>query len=81
MEDDKPTPRYGVGDLVRCSYEFYQYHYSVFDLESAVPHYGVVVDIDFATYTEIFGYEILYIVLCLDGAQRFFTEDEVYKIG
>ena len=81
MDYDKPSPRYSVGDLVRCSYEFYQYYYSVWDLETAAPHYGVIVEIDFATYNEIFGYEILYVVLCLDGSQRFFTEEEIYKIS
>ena len=53
----------------------------------SMPHYeedeyefdvvGIIVEVEYAMYSEIFGYEILYVVLCLDGMQRYFSEEEL----
>tara|TARA_R100000005_G_C4797874_1_gene91138 strand:+ start:110 stop:280 length:171 start_codon:yes stop_codon:yes gene_type:complete len=56
-----------------------------------VPHYedddyefdvvGIIVEVEYAMYSEIFGYEILYVVLCLDGMHRYFSEEELSILG
>ena len=84
-EPHKPTPRYRVGDLVSCAYDLYQFY------RSSIPYYdddeygydvvGIIVEVEYAMYSEIFGYEILYVVLCLDGLHRYFSEDELSKLG
>tara|TARA_R110002020_G_scaffold256852_1_gene470518 strand:- start:2313 stop:2567 length:255 start_codon:yes stop_codon:yes gene_type:complete len=81
-DDVKPIPRYKIGDLVRCMYDLYQYFYAVYsdDEYENTPIYGIIVDVDYAMYSEIFGYDVLYVVLCMDGIYRFFTEDEIYQI-
>jgi hypothetical protein len=38
---------------------------------------GIVVEIEYAMFSELFGYELLYIVLCTDGHHRHFSEDEL----
>jgi len=49
------------------------------DGESA--KYGVIAEVDYARFGDIFGYEVLYLVLCTDGVTRYFTEYEVQKIS
>mgnify|MGYP003678446922 CR=1 FL=1 len=43
--------------------------------------YGIIVKIEYAMYSEIFGYEILYVVLGIDGKSRYFSEDEITVIS
>ena len=85
MDDQKPTPRYEVGCLVRCIYDMYPYHgrlspYGDDDYEY-VAIYGIIVEIENAMYSEIFGYEILYVVLGIDGKSRYFAEDEIVLVS
>lgn len=86
MDDEYPLPLLVVGDLVRCVYDLYHYYYPVpqsysmaGDGESA--KYGVIAEVDYARFGDIFGYEVLYLVLCTDGVTRYFTEYEVQKIS
>ena len=80
-ESSNKLPRYAVGDLVSAVYDMY-YHYMSPFYEDAHrdPFIGIVVEIDYAMYSEIFGYEIIYLVLCMDGIQRYFAEEEIMKI-
>ena len=85
MDDEYPEAVLNVGDLVRCVYDLYHYYYPVQNYpmadEDESAKYGVVADIDYARYGDIFGYEVLYLVLCTDGVRRYFTEYEVQKIS
>lgn len=81
MDDKKPTPRYEVGHLVRCIYDMYPYYGRLspflddeYEYESI---YGIIVEVEYAMYSEMFGYEILYVVLGVDGKSRYFAEDEI----
>ncbi len=86
MDDEsKPVPKYQVGTLVRCWYDIYPYYgvitpFGYNEAESA-PTHGIIVEVDYAMYSEIFGYEILYVVLGLDGRCRHFAEEEVHPIS
>ena len=84
MDDNKPTPLYAVGTLVRCWYDLYPYYGKLSPIEydeemSAI--YGMIIEVEYAMYSEIFGYEILYVVLGLDGKYRYFAEDEVRPVS
>ena len=86
MDDDYPEPALSIGDLVRCVYELYHYYYPVHNpsiyAEEAIAKYGVITEIDYARFGDIFdSYEILYLVLCTDGIARYFSEYEVEKIS
>jgi len=85
VDDEKPTPRYEVGRLVRCIYDMYPYYGRLspfsddeYEYESI---YGIIVEIEYAMYSEIFGYEILYVVLGVDGKYRYFAEDEICVVS
>ena len=87
---DEPTlnPRFSIGDFVKCLHVYYNYHYYYNQVRYDEPpeagdfYYGIVVDIDYAMWD---GYEddfeIIYVVYCLDGSKRFFSENEVYKLS
>ena len=86
MDELNLYPRYSVGDFVRCVHVHYNYHYYYTwhddDAEPEDFHYGIIVDVDYACWDGFEDdYEILYIVFCTDGTQRFFSDDEVYKIS
>jgi len=74
-----------VGDLVRCVYDLYHYYYPIQNpsiyAEDHLAKYGVIVEVDYAKFGDIFGYEVLYLVLCTDGFIRYFSEYEVEKIS
>ncbi len=85
VEDEHPEATLQVGDFVRCVYELYHYYYpsqysGTIDEDDAFARYGVVLEIDYARFGDIFGYEVLYLILCLDGVTRFYSEYEVQKI-
>jgi hypothetical protein len=85
VDDEYPEPRLVVGDLVRCVYDLYHYYYPIpisnpYDEKSHIK-YGVITDIDYAKFGDIFGYEIIYLVLCTDGVSRFYSEHEISKIS
>ena len=85
MDDEYPNPKLAVGDLVRCIYDLYHYYYpsnytTHGDSEPYI-RYGVIMEIDFAKFGDIFGYETLYLVLCTDGSTRYYSEYEVEKIS
>ena len=77
----KPNPRYRVGDLVSCAYDIYEYYRHLLPIEEDEDYTytiaGIIVEIEYAMYSEIFGYEILYVILCLDGKHRYFAEEEL----
>ena len=79
----RPNPRFRVGDLVSCAYDLYQYYRHLLpvddDDEDQYSVIGIIVEIEYAMYSEAFGYEILYVILCLDGKQRYFAEDELSR--
>ena len=86
MDISGPVPRYALGDFVRCVHVYYNYHYYYgYHNEDHEPHnyyYGIIVDIDYASWGNYeIEHETLYIVHCTDGVRRFFTEDEVYKLS
>ena len=71
---------------MRCVHVYYNYHYYYSwhndDNEPEDFHYGIIVDIDYANWDGIdTEYEILYIIYCVDGVKRFFSEDEVFKVS
>jgi len=83
-ENYKPAARFKLGDLVSCAYDLYQYYRHMLppdeDDEGQYDVVGIVVEIEYAMYSEIFGYEILYVILCVDGKQRYFAEEELSLI-
>ena len=75
------SPKYSVGDFVRCSYDFFDF-YSYFyddDQYAYLPHYGIVVDY---AWDEAWAsmMEAVYKVYCMDGCYRFFLEDEIILV-
>ena len=83
MDEPLIFPKYRVGDFVRCMHVYYNYHYyygrtHYDDIDVEDYHHGVIVDVDYAVWD---GYEddfeIIYVVWCLDGVRRFFSEDEI----
>ena len=85
MDDSYPKPALLIGDLVRCVYDLYPYYYPLqsygHGAEDLSVKYGVILEIDYTKYGEIFGYETLYLIMCTDGITRYFTEYEVQKIS
>jgi|TARA_R110000824_G_scaffold103708_2_gene246347 hypothetical protein len=85
VSDKKSTARYEVGALIKCISDMPPYYghflpYGDDEYEySAI--YGIIVRIEYAMYSEIFGYEILYVVLGIDGKSRYFSEDEIIVIS
>jgi hypothetical protein len=63
----------------------YHYYYPLQNYAMAAEDkrakYGVVAEIDYAKYGDVYGHEVLYLVLCTDGITRYFTEYEVQKIS
>jgi|TARA_R110002012_G_scaffold116858_5_gene264643 hypothetical protein len=78
MFDDIP-PRYGIGNLVRGSYDYIEYYYWHEDREDYMlaQHTGVVVEIE---YEIEYFQDYVYTILCLDGVKRFFIESELIKL-
>jgi len=70
--------KFKVGDFVACQYDFYEFGSIVYDGENRFvnPFYGIILLVD-AQPEAIFGYDVLYQVVCLDGNLRFFTEWEI----
>lgn len=83
MDTIKPKPLYLIGDLVKCTYDLYQYYYPVYPTakDNEPSNYGIIIEVDYATYGEFYGFEPLYLVLCIDGIKRYYCEDEIIKIG
>lgn len=83
MDDSSKTdPRYSVGDLVACVYDLY-YHYMspMYDDYEREPFIGIIVEVEYAMFSELFGYEIIYLVLCVDGIHRYFAEEEIVRMS
>ena len=83
MDDSsKAVPRYAVGDLVSCAYDLY-YHYlsPMYDDYEREPFVGIIIEVEYAMFSELFGYEIIYLVLCVDGFTRYFAEEEIVRIS
>ena len=85
MDDECPQPKLEIGDLVRCVYDLYHYYYpnqyTTSDDGEPYTRYGVILEVDYAKFGDIFGYETLYLVLCTDGVARYYSEYEVDKIS
>ncbi len=83
MDSELPTAKYKIGNLVSCRYTFYQYYYVWYDDEEPETTYGIIVDIDYAVWSEkIYAdTDILYVVFCLDGVYRFFVEEELVLLA
>ena len=84
MDDyPKPTPRFKVGELVRCWYDFLPYYGNItpfgYEEEAVAATHGLIVEVEYAMFSEVYGYEILYVVLGLDGKCRYFAEEEVRR--
>ena len=76
----RPNPRFRVGDLVSFAYDLFQYYRHLLPVDDDDDQYsivGIIVEVEYAMYSEVFGYEILYVILCLDGKHRYFAEDEL----
>ncbi len=81
MEDN--TPKYAVGDFVRCSYDLYDFYSYLYEDEDSYPHfrfYGVIIEVVCDDEYWWFSTETVYHVYCLDGMYRFFLEDEVVPV-
>tara|TARA_B100000530_G_C15695887_1_gene384044 strand:- start:150 stop:386 length:237 start_codon:yes stop_codon:yes gene_type:complete len=74
------TPKYKIGDFVRCTYDlidFYFYLYEDNDY-SYFKYYGIIIDV---AYEETwYDMEAVYKVYCMDGCFRFFLEDEILLV-
>jgi hypothetical protein len=82
VEHESLNPRYAVGDFVKCWYTIYQYYYYYHDeWEENEPVYGVIVEVDYAEYDDVWPHDIIYVVFCTDGIYRFFVEGEVWKMA
>lgn len=70
---------YGVGDLVLCAYDLYEEYAYFFDLPAGdYPFRGIIVEIqEHVEFADRFGYDMLYIVRCFDGHERFFAYSEL----
>tara|TARA_R110002012_G_scaffold135192_1_gene288854 strand:- start:254 stop:514 length:261 start_codon:yes stop_codon:yes gene_type:complete len=85
VDNEYPKATFQVGDFVRCVYDLYHYYYpnqyyTAHDEGDENAKYGVILEVDYTRFGDIFGYEVLYLVLCLDGITRFYSEYEVQKI-
>ena len=73
-------------------FQYYRHLLPVDDDDDQYSIAGIIVEVEYAMYSgdtsnlllsdttmysEVFGYEILYVILCLDGKHRYFAEDEL----
>jgi hypothetical protein len=77
---DDSGPKYKVGALVKCSYDFYDFYSYFYDEDDYpyLPFYGIVVDL--AWDQTWHNMEAVYKVYCFDGYYRFFLEDEIHQV-
>jgi hypothetical protein len=82
---EPPSPQLSIGDFVRCTYELFNYYYPSgyigADPDEPFARYGIIIEVDLARFGELFGYEIMYYVLCTDGTARYYSEHEIEKVS
>ena len=73
------TPRYEVGQLVKCGYDTYEFFKYVFPDDPPIPpvYHGIIMKVE---YEEQFFGASIYEVYCTDGRYRYFLEEELESI-
>jgi len=78
------TCNYNIGDLVKCIYDLFDYSEYFWNQapQEGYPFYGIVIGIQEGMLDEdVWGYDTLYIVQCLDGPMRYFAYWEMRLIS